>query len=93
VADGTLIPQIQKSHSLHDISNVWVIDHADCGGFGGLAEYEDDETKEAQAHFESLTRAKQAIHKVLPRLVVTTFLIDLDGEKTLLPASTSQTSG
>src|SRR3954466_10515763 len=65
VDDGVLIPQIQKSHQLYDISNVWVIDHADCGGFGGLAKYGGDETKEQEAHFESMTRAKEAIHKIL----------------------------
>lgn len=83
VADGTLIPQIEKSHELHGISNVWVVDHADCGGFGGIAAFENDESKEAQAHFESMARAQEAIHKVLPELVVTTFLINLDGEKVI----------
>jgi hypothetical protein len=71
VDDGVLIPQIQKSHQLYDISNVWVI----------------DETKEQEAHFESMTRAKEAIHKILPQLVVTTFLVNLDGEKVLPPDS------
>jgi carbonic anhydrase len=85
VADRSLLPQIKKSHDLHDISTVWVIDHSDCGGFGGLEKYDGDESKEQQAHFESMARAQQAIHRVLPQLVVTSFLVNFDGEKVLPP--------
>ena len=79
VADGTLIPQIQLSHELHDIKNVYVVDHTDCGGFGGLKAHDEDESKEIASHMESITRAQEAVHKVLPHLVVTSFVVNLEG--------------
>lgn len=80
VADGTLIPQIELSHKLHDIKNVYVVDHTDCGGFGGLAAHENSEQKEIDSHMESLARAKEAIHQILPQLVVTCFIVTLEGK-------------
>lgn len=87
VVDEVLIPDIQKSHKLHDIKNVYVVDHTDCGGFGGLEAFGNDEEKEIQKHFESLDEAKDTIHNVLPQLVVITFVVNLDG-KAVFPANT-----
>lgn len=80
VADGTLIPAIQTSHRLHDIKNVWLVDHTDCGGFGGLESHDNDEHKETEVHLETLVRAREAIHKVLPELLVTVFVVTLSGD-------------
>ncbi|HET9721534.1 MAG TPA: carbonic anhydrase [Candidatus Saccharimonadales bacterium] len=80
VADGTLISNIQISYRLHNIKNIWLIDHTDCGGFGGLKAYEDDEQKEVQAHFDSFSQATEAIKNVLPQLKVNVFVVSLDGE-------------
>jgi carbonic anhydrase len=79
VADGTLMPSIQIAFDKHHARNVWLFDHTDCGGFGGLNAFENDEQKEAQAHFESLDRAQEALHKLLPELLVVTYVIGLDG--------------
>lgn len=80
VVDGILLPQIQDSHRLHDIKNVYVIDHLDCGGFGGQAAFDNDEQKETAAHIDSLDRAADAIHKILPQIIVVTNIIGLDGQ-------------
>lgn len=80
IADGTLIPYIQTLHLLHYTKNVYVVDHTDCGGFGSLEHYGGDEAKETQSHFESLDKAKEAIHNVLPQLVVISFVVTLNGE-------------
>lgn len=80
VADGTLIPQIGLSYGLHDLKNVYVVDHADCGGFGGLKAHDNDEQKELAAHMDSMARAQTAIHEVLPQLVVTCFVVNMEGK-------------
>lgn len=80
VSDGTLIPPVQTLHRLHNFQKVWLVDHSDCGGFGGLEAYDNDEQKEIAAHFESFERATGAIHKVLPKLIVVSFVVSLDGE-------------
>jgi len=77
IADGTLIPAIEKSHELHQISRVVVVDHENCGGF---PDFGGDSQKETEAHAESLGRATEAIHKVLPDIVVLSFVATLDGE-------------
>jgi carbonic anhydrase len=93
VADGSLISAIQTSHRLHGIKNVWLFDHTDCGGFGGLKSFGQNEQKEAGAHFGSLDKAKQAINRLLPDLKVTAFTIGLDGKiiaRQSLPAASGQ---
>lgn len=80
VADGTLISAIQTSYRLHDIKSIWLVDHTDCGGFGGLEAYGGDEHQETDAHLDSIARAQQAIHKVLPQLVVTGLVVTLEGQ-------------
>jgi len=79
VNEGDLLPQIKKAHTLHDIEKIWIFDHIDCGGFGGLQAHGNNEQKEASAHFESLDRAQEAIHAILPQIVVVKNIIGLDG--------------
>lgn len=80
IADGTLIPQIELSYKLHDIKKVYVVDHTDCGGFGGLKAYDNDEQKELAVHMESMTRAQDSIHQILPQLVVVCFVVNMEGQ-------------
>lgn len=80
VVGGELMPSIEIGHKKHGVKNIWMFDHIDCGGFGGQAAYDNDERKEAEAHFESQDRAQDAIHKIMPELVVVSYVIGLDGE-------------
>ncbi|HET7528998.1 MAG TPA: carbonic anhydrase [Candidatus Saccharimonadales bacterium] len=80
VTDGSLMPSIQIAYEKHGAKNVYMLDHLDCGGFGGLEAFDGSEEREAQAHFESLDRATEAIHKVLPELLVVTYVVGMDGE-------------
>jgi carbonic anhydrase len=80
VVDGTLMPSLQIAYEKHNAKNVYILDHIDCGGFGSLQAFDNDEAKEAQAHFESLDRAQEVIKKSLPELKVITYVVGLDGE-------------
>jgi carbonic anhydrase len=80
VADGLLVPSIRTSHRLHAIKNVYIVDHIDCGGFGGLKAFNSDEQRETEAHFHSQSRATNAINKILPQLVITSFVVNMNGE-------------
>lgn len=80
VADGTLMPSLKIARQKHSAQNVYIFDHIDCGGFGGLAAFDGSVQKEALAHFESLEKAKVAISAVMPELVVVTYVVGLDGE-------------
>jgi hypothetical protein len=70
VADGTLMPAIEKLHALHGFEEVDIFDHIDCGGFGGLKAFEGVESREAQAHFRYLKLAKEIINQAIPELRV-----------------------
>lgn len=74
------MPSIEIGHKKHGVKNIWMFDHIDCGGFGGQETYGNDEHKEAEAHFESQDRAQEAIHEIMPELVVVSYVIGLDGE-------------
>lgn len=80
VTDGTFTESLQIANEKHSTRNVFLFDHIDCGGFGGLAAFDGDEQKEARAHFEEQDRAVQVINKVLPEFVVVTYVIGMDGE-------------
>jgi hypothetical protein len=70
IVDGTLMPAIQKLHSLHGFSEVDIFDHIDCGGFGGLKAFNGTESLEAQEHFKYLKAAKEVIRHAIPDLRV-----------------------
>jgi carbonic anhydrase len=80
VADGIFTPSLQIASKKHYAKNVYLFDHTDCGGFGGLEAFDNDELKEAKAHFESIDRAHEVFQKVLPGLVVVSYVLGLDGK-------------
>ncbi|MBX4188797.1 hypothetical protein KW792_01725 [Candidatus Saccharibacteria bacterium] len=80
VIDGTLMPSLKIAYEKHRAEKVWLFDHTDCGGFGGLEAFDRDEEKEIKAHNDSLAKATEAINKKLPELVVITFVVPLDGK-------------
>jgi carbonic anhydrase len=83
VADGNLTDSVKISSKLHDIKNVWLVDHLDCGAFGGLAAYANSAAKETGAHASSLAKAKQVINQCLPELKVQTLIVGLDGNEVI----------
>lgn len=80
VIDGTLMPSLQIAYEKHSTRNVYILDHIDCGGFGGLANFDNDEQKEAKAHYNSLDEARDILNKAFKDLVVVTYVVGLDGE-------------
>jgi carbonic anhydrase len=85
IVDGSMMPSIHIAVEKHKAKNLYIFDHIDCGGFGGQAAFDNDVDKEAQAHFESIDRAKEAVHKVLPEIVIVSYVVGLDGEPIYRP--------
>lgn len=52
--------QIQIAHKLHHVSDVVLINHLDCGAYGGSATFSSPE-EERSRHAKDLTRAKEMI--------------------------------
>lgn len=56
----TAIKQIELSIKLHHIKKIILIDHADCGAYGGAAAFETSQ-KEREAHVVNLRKAKEIL--------------------------------
>ena len=66
-----ILGQIEISKRLHDIKKVILINHQDCGAYGGQGTPE--------KHAEDLKEAKEKIKQQFPDLAVDTFYLHLDG--------------
>ncbi len=73
--------QIKLSHDLHGISRVILINHLDCGAYGGRAAFVSDEEEFAR-HSEDLKSARASIIAEYPRTEVSLAIakINFDGK-------------
>ncbi len=76
-----LLKQLELSKKLHDIQEVYLIHHTDCGAYGGKAAFASDHA-EREKHDADTLAAAAMIRKQEPSLVVHRFLARLaeDGE-------------
>jgi hypothetical protein len=80
----TFDKHIELSEQLHDITDVIVVDHMQCGAyklFNNLASIPRE--TEIEMHKSNFTQFKQTINAKYPHLNVSTYLMDLDG--TIVP--------
>lgn len=74
--------QIDISKRLHNINNVILINHTDCGAYGGrsaFASREEEDTK----HATDLAEAKKIILDRFPGLEVTTLIAQIEPDSTI----------
>jgi len=76
-AREVFLGQIETLRRLHGNSEVWVLDHDDCGAFG--QEGEADPAEEHQRHADCLRQAAALISTVCPEIIVRKFLVFEDG--------------
>jgi hypothetical protein len=80
VDNPTIIGNIEMLHSLHDFSEVHIMDHIECGAFGKV----DDEV---ESHSKYLHLAEKRINKALPNVKVVPHLLGVAHELKLeIPA-------
>ncbi len=60
-----VLRQIEISLKLHHTPRVVLMNHSDCGAYGGLQAFKDDEAKEKEAHTKELQTAKGFLQKNL----------------------------
>ncbi len=73
-----VLKQIGIADSLHAIKTVHLIDHIDCGAYGGSAKFNHDKAAEVAMHNQELVKAQQVINERFPSLTVKTHIIDFD---------------
>lgn len=66
-----VMEQIELSHRLHHIKEVYLINHEDCGAYGEAGTFEN--------HLHDLNHAKKEILKKIPSLTVSLLYLKLDG--------------
>lgn len=79
--NNILNEHIQLSKDLHDIEQIILIDHLECGAY--KHHYSSDELMrrgEYNIHVENLKRAKISLMKEFPELDVLLFIIDIEGK-------------
>lgn len=77
------LAQIELSKRLHDVSKIVLMNHTDCGAYGGREAFDSDED-ETETHFKAMNDAKEKILAVHSGVEVRTVLahIGKNGEVT-----------
>ncbi|HBK33650.1 TPA: hypothetical protein DEP34_01010 [Candidatus Uhrbacteria bacterium] len=69
---GFVMTQIGLSVKLHEITEVHLMHHSDCGAYGGSKMFASLEEEKAM-HIEQMQKAKEVISTSYPSLIVTMF--------------------
>jgi len=74
-----IIEQIQLSLKLHGAKRIILINHSDCGAYGGLAAFQGNVQMEAQHHANELQKALTFVGENLPNVAVEAYFVDFEG--------------
>jgi carbonic anhydrase len=76
----TIDKHIELAKQLHDVDEIIVIDHMDCGAYRILYDNEQmSKEEEYDLHRKNLNKFRTIINKKFPSLKVTTLLVNIDG--------------
>jgi len=70
---------VELSVRLHGVKEVWMIDHIDCGAYGGSERFHDDLEKEMDFHMKKLEEACEIVQKEFPDLKIKKFFVSWHG--------------
>ena len=77
-----LLKQIELSSTLHGIDTLILMNHTDCGGYGGRSAFDSLES-ERQKHMEDMSVARDLIQAQHPNLQIKTTLADMQEDGTV----------
>lgn len=72
-----LMKQIDISKKLHNISEVILMNHSDCGAYGGSSAFS-SKTEEQKKHSDDMNMAAEIIRQKYPDLHIQTLLADIE---------------
>ena len=76
---GIVASQIALSSKLHNISTILLMNHTDCGGYGGRSAFDNKEQEHA-AHVRELASAAATLKAQYPDVTVKQVLANIDDE-------------
>ena len=74
-----VLAQIRISMRLHQTRRVILMQHSDCGAYGGLEAFGGDPTRERQNHVAELRKAAKVITDSIAGLSVECYFVDFEG--------------
>jgi carbonic anhydrase len=74
---ATAMKQVELSKKLHDIKTVVLMNHTDCGAYGGRKAFADRDVERAQ-HTADMEKAGEAIRAKYPDLQIRIVLADIE---------------
>ncbi len=74
-----MLKQIELSIKLHHTPRVILMNHSDCGAYGGTKGFHDDVDEEFSAHNKELETAKKIIKKRFPKIKVDIIFVNFMG--------------
>lgn len=77
---GGVIDAVKVLVDLHDAKSVVIVDHIDCGAYGGSKKFDWDHTAEVSMHGQQLAEAKKKLGEELPEVQVEVYLLGAEGE-------------
>jgi carbonic anhydrase len=72
-----VLGQLKASHALHQIKEIYLVNHEDCGAYG--LECVPDSEEERARHWEDLKAAKELVERKIPGVDVLTYFLHIDG--------------
>jgi carbonic anhydrase len=75
-----ILQQIEKSFNLHKIKKIILINHTDCGAYGGTKAFA-NEDEEYKYQINELQQAKKLLEKKFPLLTIILFIAHLIPDK------------
>lgn len=70
-----MLRELEKSIQLHKTNRVMLFTHSDCGAYGGLARFKNDEDEELVFHTKEHEKAREAIYSRFPDIPVESYFI------------------
>lgn len=74
----TLFHELRICSDLHKTQEFWIIDHEDCGAYGGSSAFGSYEN-ELKVHRDNLAKSREIVKEEFPQLEFKTFFARLNG--------------
>lgn len=72
-----LLTSVKTAHDLHGVTRVFLVNHSDCGAYGGARAFP-DATEEYRKHAADLRAARAALRVFLPNLDIRLFFATIE---------------
>lgn len=76
-AKEAVLQSVKVAHDLHHVTKVFLVNHSDCGAYGGTGAFA-DATEEYRKHAEDLRAGRSVVRENLPNLDIRLFFATIE---------------